>query len=207
MTLGVQEVDLSVPDICDAVQGLQLEDRYIPIQYKGKFAFGNVCTVEFIDKQSKDIGVKGGYIDKVYGIPVLSGIEGNGAYCGSMIANHFKGNILVNGYIRDIDEMNNTIGIGYKGVRGYGNSMYYKIKQIGYPMEIKTNMGYFTITSDDMVFMDQHGAIFIERKHLNKVFDYIQQRKAIDLKIEQLLLLGLPWYLAVQQRHQLKSKL
>eukprot|EP00835_Amoeboradix_gromovi_P005537 NODE_529_length_7157_cov_0.524795.p4 type:complete len:205 gc:universal NODE_529_length_7157_cov_0.524795:934-1548(+) len=195
----------SVADICDAVQALRIPVRFMKLNnYKGRYAFGRLCTVEFGEKvEGKSLH----YAEKVSmnTIPVISGPDKAGAFVGGMIASYINGPILVNGNIRDLDEIRTSIG--YQGLAGFGNGMYYSLKQVGHPMTLKNEDQQFQICGDDYVFMDKHGAIFVQDKHIEKVHEYVKKRKIVDNEISWKLRLGMPLYLALSERKKLNSKL
>ncbi len=52
---------------------------------------------------------------------------------------------------------------------------YYKIKQIGVLLEIRSEMNIFVVTNADMVFMDMYGAAFIHKNELQDILHHIER--------------------------------
>ena len=198
----------SLPDFCDAVQALQFPIRYLHLNhFQGEFIMGPVCTVEFGLKSEVEHSKSIHYSEQISinTIPVISGPLSNSAFTGGMIASYLDRPLVVNGNIRDINEISCTIG--YQRLAGFGNGKYYNLKQVGYPMIVHSNGNSFEVTNDDIVCMDKHGAIFIRKQDMGSVLEYINKRKFIDDKIAWLIRLGMPLHIALQERNKIKSKL
>ena len=196
----------SVCDICDAVQFLGIPVRYTQTNcFQGEFTMGRVCTVEFSEKQPGKSHIHYAEQIPINTIPVLSGPNTDGALIGGLIANYLNRPIFVNGNIRDVEEINSTCA--YQGICGFGNSMYTSVKQVGSPMWIKTKFGEFQISNDDLIFMDRHGAVFLNQSHYQQVVEYVSRRLKIEEKVAQNLQLGMPLYLALKERNKIKPKL